>query len=112
MTQVDTEDGRKSDSHKETTDVTCDFSNRFLCRNIHTPEFACRMRGQNAVQGREFTVEDVYKKLDALKPDTSSGCDKISPALLNECARQIIKPLYLICYKSLNEGGSQMSGHF
>ena len=105
VSQLDKEHGGKTDTDKETTEVWCDFF-KSVCVQEDTdpPAFASRVSDEDVVYGIEFNVEDVYKKLHALQPDTSPGPDKINPKILKECARHLAKPLYLIFQKSLNEG--------
>ena len=67
------------------------------------PELDPRHRG--VIQADcEFTVEDVVEQLRKLKADKSPGMDGIHPQVLNLCADEMSKLLFIIHKKSLEEG--------
>lgn len=56
---------------------------------------------QNFHQGRR---QYIFKALNKLKLDSSSGPDNLEPILLKKCSRAIIKPLHLLFNWSLSKG--------
>jgi len=57
-----------------------------------------------AFQFKPITNSDTLKLIDSLKPKTSTGCDRISSALLKQIKSEIFEPLTFIINQSLQTG--------
>ena len=98
------EDGSLASSDKEKAEALNEFFGSVFTREDldNMPTFEDRLFN-SLLEDMEFTVEDVKKKLDKLKPDKSPGPDSIHPKILHELSDVLAKPLTILFQKSLQE---------
>ena len=104
VTQLEKEDGTRTDSDKETADVLSQFF-----QSVYTIEPPGDLPTlptviDDTIVDFEFTKEDVEEKLSKLSGDKCPGPDQFHPRVLRECSQELSLPLYLIFRKTLDSG--------
>ena len=105
ISQLEKEDGSLTQDDTEAANVLNDFFKSVFTREPDgdVPTLQPRRDDMEEVDYADFTLEDVSKKLDNLKPDKSPGIDSIHPNVLRECSKEMAVPLFLIFKKSIAE---------
>ena len=101
---LEKENGSLTSSEEEAAQVLCSFFQSVFVQEDDgpLPEFACRT--DTVLNNIVFSVNDVKKKLLALKEDKAMGPDGMHPKLLKECAESLAVPFYIIFKKSISSG--------
>ncbi|XP_072023433.1 uncharacterized protein [Amphiura filiformis] len=106
VSQLEDEKGELTKTDQETANVLNNFFKSVFTNEPDgdVPTLPDRCPGIEKLCGAAFTVDDVEKKLHALKEDKSPGIDQIHPYVLKECKSEMAVPLFKIFTKSLEEG--------
>ena len=104
ISQLEKEDGTRTDSDEETAEILSDFF-----QSVFTSEPAGEVPTlptviEETIDDFEFTKEDVEEKLNKLSDDKCPGPDQIHPRVLRECSQELSLPLYMIYRKTLDTG--------
>ena len=104
VTQLEKEDGSRTESDRETADLLSEFF-----QSVYTSEPAGDVPTLPTVIGDiiddfTFTKEDMEEKLNKLSGDKCPGPDQFHPRVLRECSKELSLPLYLIFRKTLDSG--------
>ena len=105
VSRLERGDGHLTDTDEETANVLNKF---FELVFTQKPEGDVPVRharnGNTALRDCEFIIGDVKEQMTKLKHDKPPGPDGIHPCVLNLCADEMAKPMFIIYKKSLEEG--------
>jgi hypothetical protein len=65
------------------------------------PDFMSKGRG--SLSDIEFTKQDLIDAIDDISPNAAAGPDRFPAILLKKCKHALVKPLYMVWRKSLDE---------
>ena len=106
ISQLKDEDGKLTDTDKETADILSSFFQTVFTKEQlgDIPMLDSKVDKDDQINEISFTTDDIAEKLRKLKTDKSPGMDGIHPKVLNECADELAVPLHRIFRKSLRDG--------